>query len=63
MVHLRWQGLPIDPLLLIFVFLLVNVGLFILFSASNQNVSVMLKQTVWLLIRFFSHVYFCLYSS
>ena len=52
MVHLRWQALPIDPLLLIFIFLLVNVGLFILFSASNQNVSVILKQTVWLLIGF-----------
>ena len=47
-----WRSLHVDFLLLIFVFLLVNFGLFILFSASNQNIDIMLKQTIWLLVGF-----------
>ena len=49
--QLRWQS-HIDFWLGILVFVLVVFGLFILFSASNQNLSVMVKQLSWLLVGF-----------
>lgn len=52
MVHLWWKALRIDPTLLVFIFLLAATGLLILFSASNQNTGVMLKQTAWLFLGF-----------
>lgn len=50
--YLLWKALRIDPLLLVFIFLLAMTGLLILFSASNQNTGVMLKQTIWLFLGF-----------
>ncbi|WP_264435515.1 hypothetical protein [Coxiella endosymbiont of Dermacentor marginatus] len=45
----------------VWVFILAVFGFFILFSASNQNLSVMIKQLLWLLIGFmvmfiFAHI-------
>lgn len=50
--YLWWEALRIDSPLLVFIFLLAATGLLILFSASNQNTDVMLKQTVWLFLGF-----------
>lgn len=57
----RWQSLHIDPWLVVLVSILAIFGLFILFSASNQNLNVMLKQLSWLAIGFmvmfiFAHI-------
>ncbi|MFW0079399.1 MAG: rod shape-determining protein RodA [Coxiella endosymbiont of Haemaphysalis qinghaiensis] len=50
--QLHWQSLHIDPCLVVLVSILAVFGLFILFSASNQNLSVMVKQLSWLLVGF-----------
>ena len=50
--RLCWQSLRVDFWLGGWVFVLAMFGLFILFSASNQNLSVMIKQLSWLLVGF-----------
>lgn len=50
--NLRWQVLHLDPLLLVFLLLLSGMGLFILFSASNESVGMMTKQIMRLLLGF-----------
>ena len=50
--HWRWQQLHIDPPLLVFLLALAGIGLFILFSASNENMDVVIKQTSRLLVSF-----------
>ncbi|QTS83882.1 rod shape-determining protein RodA [Coxiella endosymbiont of Amblyomma nuttalli] len=52
MVYLECKTLRIDPPLFVFIFLLAATGLLILFSASNQNMGMMLKQTIWLFLGF-----------
>ncbi|AKQ33581.1 rod shape-determining protein RodA [Candidatus Coxiella mudrowiae] len=56
--QLRWQSLHIDPWLVVLVSVLAVFGLFILFSASNQNLSVMIKQLSWLLVGFMVMFFF-----
>lgn len=46
MSHLRWRSLHVDPPLLVFLFVLACIGLFILFSASNQHINVVVKQCI-----------------
>src|SRR3990167_5426686 len=61
MAHLKWQALHIDPPLLVLLLLLALVGLFVLFSASNQNASMLEKQTIRFVVAFivmliFAHI-------
>lgn len=61
MSQLRWRAWHIDPPLLIFILVLASIGLFILYSASNQNVAIMERQTMRLMIGFvvmllFAHI-------
>ncbi|WP_052246378.1 rod shape-determining protein RodA [Coxiella endosymbiont of Amblyomma americanum] len=51
-VPLNWWLLRVDLLLTVLISILVLFGLFILFSASNQNINVVTKQLFWLLIGF-----------
>ena len=58
---MRWQALHLDPFLLVLLLTLSAVGLFILFSASNENTHVVLKQALRLLLAFmvmfiFAHI-------
>ncbi|PMB54258.1 Rod shape-determining protein RodA [Coxiella-like endosymbiont] len=50
--QLLWQSLHIDPWLVVLVSILAVFGLFILFSASNQNLNLILKQLSWLVVGF-----------
>ena len=59
--NMRWQALHLDPLLLVLLLSLAAVGLFILFSASNQNSAVVIRQTLRLSLAFgvmflFAHI-------
>lgn len=61
MSKLRWQALHIDPPLVVLLFVLAGMGLFILFSASNENSSMVIKQSLRLVLAFvvmlvFAHV-------
>lgn len=61
MSNLRWQSLHVDPLLIVILFILAGAGLFILFSASNENVTIVVKQSLRLVLAFavmlvFSHI-------
>lgn len=49
---LRWQVLHLDPALLMLLLLLAGAGLFILFSADNQNLGMLTKQIFRLLLGF-----------
>ena len=53
MSQLKWRNLHIDPFLLVSLILLALTGLFILYSASNQNM-VMLEKQIWRLLLAFS---------
>src|SRR3990167_11033445 len=52
MASLRWQAWHIDPLLLALLLLLSTVGLFILFSATNGNITMVGKQGLRLVLAF-----------
>lgn len=52
MKHLRWRLLHLDPVLLFSLFLLAGLGLFILYSASNEHVTMVEKQMFRLSIAF-----------
>ncbi|QHG92739.1 rod shape-determining protein RodA [Coxiella endosymbiont of Amblyomma sculptum] len=54
----NWQSLHIDLWLTVWVLVLVVFGFLILFSASNQNMGVMIKQLIWLLIGFVTMLVF-----
>ncbi len=53
MVKLKWHNLHIDPPLFIGLILLTAIGLFILYSASNQN-TLMLEKQAWRFLLSFS---------
>ena len=52
MIKLRWRNLHIDPTLFVGLILLAGLGLFILYSASNQNIPMLEKQSWRLLLSF-----------
>lgn len=52
MSQLRWRSLHIDPPLVVFLFVLAGLGLFILFSASNENPDIIIKQSLRLALAF-----------
>jgi len=49
---LKWRNWHIDPPLLLLLLLLAGIGLFILYSASNQNIVIVEKQSIRLLLSF-----------
>lgn len=58
MARLKWRTLHIDPSLLVLLLVLAAVGLFILFSASNQNSNIVQKQSLRFVIAFTSMLIF-----
>ncbi|OGO95644.1 MAG: rod shape-determining protein RodA [Coxiella sp. RIFCSPHIGHO2_12_FULL_44_14] len=48
----KWRALHIDPPLLALLLLLTTMGLFILFSASNGDIAMVIKQSLRLLLAF-----------
>lgn len=42
----NWQRLHLDPFLLVSLFIMLCIGLLILYSATNQNISMMFRQSI-----------------
>jgi len=57
-----WQKIHIDPLFCLFITLLLGYSLYILWSASGQNVDMMQKRVIQIILGFFVMVVFAQFS-